>query len=294
MRFGIVILPEHRWCDAAPLWRRAEGLGFDHAWTYDHLTWSGLPDSPWFGTVSTMTAAAMVTERIRLGTYVSSPNYRHPVTFSRDLLALDDISQGRLTAGLGTGGDLDSRILGGAVLTRRQRADRFEEFVTLLDRLLTSDHVDYQGTYFGAIDARTLPGPVQQPRIPFVVAANGPRSMRLAARFGSGWVTTGRPGAEPEQWWAAVREAGLRMDQTLDEAGRPRDELDRYLSIDASGVFALSSVAGFEEAALRAAELGFTDVVCHWPRPEGPYAGDPAVLEQVATEVLPRLRKERP
>ena len=37
MRFGITILPEHRWADAEPLWRRSEELGFDHAWTYDHL-----------------------------------------------------------------------------------------------------------------------------------------------------------------------------------------------------------------------------------------------------------------
>jgi alkanesulfonate monooxygenase SsuD/methylene tetrahydromethanopterin reductase-like flavin-dependent oxidoreductase (luciferase family) len=294
MRFGIVILPEHRWSQAAPLWRRAEELGFDHAWTYDHLTWSGLPDAPWFGAVPTLTAAATVTERIRLGTYVSSPNYRHPVTFSRDLLALDDISGGRLTAGLGAGGDLDSRILGGTPLTRRQRADRFEEFVGLLDRLLTTDHVDHEGAYFGAVDARTQPGCVQQPRIPFVVAANGPRSMRLAARYGSGWVTTGRPGAEPDQWWTAVREAGLRLDETLDGAGRSRDDLDRYLSIDASGVFALTSVATFEETVLRAGELGFTDVVCHWPRPEGPYAGDAAVLEEVAAQVIPRLQENRP
>ena len=43
MRFGLTILPEHRWAQAAPMWRRAEELGFDHAWTYDHLVWGGLP-----------------------------------------------------------------------------------------------------------------------------------------------------------------------------------------------------------------------------------------------------------
>src|SRR5690348_2839447 len=74
MRFGITILPEHRWREAAPRWRRAEELGFDHAWTYDHLVWAGLPDSPWFGALPTLTAAATVTTRIQLGTFVSSPN----------------------------------------------------------------------------------------------------------------------------------------------------------------------------------------------------------------------------
>ena len=117
MRCGLTILPEHSWGHAAPMWRQAEELGFDHAWTYDHLVWGGLPDSPWYGTTPTLTAAAMVTTTIRLGTFVTSPNYRHPVTFMRDLLALDDISGGRLICGIGAGGDIDSAILGGQLLT---------------------------------------------------------------------------------------------------------------------------------------------------------------------------------
>lgn len=222
MRFGITILPEHRWPEAAPLWRRAEELGFDHAWTYDHLVWAGLPDAPWFGTTPTLTAAAMVTERIRLGTLVSSPNYRHPVTFMRDLLALDDISGGRLLCGLGTGGDLDSRLLG-EVQPVRERVDRFHEFTELLDRLLREDHVDHDGPYYRAVDARTLPGPVQQPRIPFVIAANGPRSLRLAAR----WARAGSPpaGRAARRWrtggppWRAWPSGSTRRSPS--RSGRP-------------------------------------------------------------------------
>ena len=160
MRFGLTILPEHRWSEAAPMWRRAEELGFDHAWTYDHLVWGGLPDSPWYGTTPTLTAAAMVTSTIRLGTFVTSPNYRHPVTFMRDLLALDDISGGRLICGIGAGGDIDNAILGGEPLTPKERFDRLSEFTGLLDRLLTQDHVSHRGTHFSAVDARTRPGPV--------------------------------------------------------------------------------------------------------------------------------------
>ena len=222
MRFGITILPEHRWVDAEPLWRRSEELGFDHAWTYDHLTWGGLPDSPWFGTVSTLTAAAMVTERIRLGTFVTSPNYRHPVTFLRDLLSLEDISGGRILCGIGTGGDIDSRILGGEPLTPRERVDRLTEFTELLDRLLTADHVSSDGTYFSAVDARTLPGPVQRPRTPFIMAANGPRSLRLAARYGAGWVTTGPKVDTLEEWWTALKGLGARLDDALAAQGRGR------------------------------------------------------------------------
>ena len=284
MRCGLTILPEHRWADAAPMWRAAEEMGFDHAWTYDHLVWAGLPDAPWFGTTPTLTAAATVTGRIGLGTLVSSPNYRHPVTFLRDLLALDDISGGRLICGLGTGGDLDSRILG-EELTVRQRVDRFHEFTALLDRLLREDPVEHAGPYYRAADARTLPGPVQQPRVPFVIAANGPRSLRLAVEYGAGWVTTGGSAETLEQWWVAVGVLARRLDDTLAEAGRDRASLDRYLLLDSSPVFSLSSADLFEEMAGRASDLGFTDVITHWPRPDGVYAGDVAVLEDVASRL---------
>ena len=94
-------------------WRRAEELGFDHAWTYDHLAWRSLRDGPWFGAIPTLTAAAMVTDRIRLGTLVASPNFRHPVPFAKELMTLDDISGGRLAAGIGAGGTgWDAAMLG--------------------------------------------------------------------------------------------------------------------------------------------------------------------------------------
>ena len=290
MRCGLTILPEHRWVQAAPMWRRAEELGFDHAWTYDHLVWGGLPDSPWFGTTPTLTAAAMVTSTIRLGTFVTSPNYRHPVTFMRDLLALDDISGGRLICGIGAGGDIDSAILGGQPLTPRQRFERLSEFTELLDRLLTTDHVTHDGAYFSAVGARTLPGPVQRPRIPFVMAANGPRALRLAVRYGDGWVTTGPKVETMEEWWAALAELARRLDETLGTAGRDSSTFDRYLNLDSSPQFSLASAGLFEEMTGRAAELGFTDVITHWPRPDGPYAGDVSVLEQVAAQVLPRVQ----
>jgi alkanesulfonate monooxygenase SsuD/methylene tetrahydromethanopterin reductase-like flavin-dependent oxidoreductase (luciferase family) len=289
MRFGLTILPEHRWSVAAPMWRRAQELGFDHAWTYDHLVWGGLPDSPWYGTIPTLTAAALVTSTIRLGTFVTSPNYRHPVTFMRDLLALDDISGGRLVCGIGAGADIDSVILGGQPLTPRERFDRLSEFTELSDRLLTQDHVSYRGTYFSAVDARTLPGPLQRPRIPFVMAANGPRSLRLAVEYGAGWVTTGPKVETLDQWWVALAELGGRLEEALDTAGRDSATLERHLNLDSSPQFALSSVGTFEEMVGRAGELGFTDVITHWPRPDGPYAGDVAVLETVASQVIPQF-----
>ena len=290
MRFGLIILPDQRWRQSARRWRLAEEYGFDHAWTYDHLGWRSLVDGPWFDAVPTLTAAASVTERIRLGTMVASPNFRHPVSFMRQLTALDDISGGRILLGLGAGAggaSFDTRVLGEQSLTPRQRVDRFGEFAELLDLLLRTDHVTWSGHYYRAVDARNLPGCVQLPRIPFVLAADGPRSITIAARLGDGWVTTGGGSAAGlDVWWQRVRDGIARFTDALTAAGRDPAAVPRYLSVDASGIFALRSAAYFAEVAGHAAELGFTDVITHYPRPDEPYAGDESVLEAVAVDVL--------
>jgi alkanesulfonate monooxygenase SsuD/methylene tetrahydromethanopterin reductase-like flavin-dependent oxidoreductase (luciferase family) len=290
VRIGIVILPDQRWSVAGRRWQRAEEYGFDHAWTYDHLGWRDLVDGPWFDAVTTLTAAAMATRRIRLGTFVASPNFRHPVHFAREITALDDISQGRLLLGLGAGGiGFDSAVLGAAELTPRERVDRFAEFLELLDMLLRAERVTWSGSYFSAVDARSTPGPKQQPRPPFVIAANGPRTMRLAAKYGDGWVTTGAQADDADAWWQSVATLTEKFDDALAAAGRPADAVDRYLNLDSAPVFSMSSVDAFTDAVGRAAGLGFTDVVAHWPRASSWYAGSEKVLETVAG-LLPRLR----
>ena len=77
-------------------------------------------------------------------------------------------------------------------------------------------------------------------------------------------------------------EVSARFDQALADAGRPTSGVDRYLNLDSGAEFSLQSVGAFQDAVGRAGELGFTDVVTHWPRASGPYAGDVQVLEQVA------------
>ena len=92
MRVGVTILPEYRWPEARARWRAAEELGFDDAWTFDHLGFGELLDTPWYGALPTLAAAAAVTSRIRLGTLVSNPNFRHPAPFARDLIGLEEVA----------------------------------------------------------------------------------------------------------------------------------------------------------------------------------------------------------
>ncbi|MCZ4124022.1 LLM class flavin-dependent oxidoreductase [Streptomyces sp. H39-S7] len=79
MRLSTVILPVYRWSEGREVWRRAEDLGFHTAYTYDHLSWRTFRDGPWFGAVPTLTAAATATERMRLGTLVTSVKPRSPM-----------------------------------------------------------------------------------------------------------------------------------------------------------------------------------------------------------------------
>jgi alkanesulfonate monooxygenase SsuD/methylene tetrahydromethanopterin reductase-like flavin-dependent oxidoreductase (luciferase family) len=291
MRFGIVILPELPWAQARHRWRRAEEYGFDHAWTYDHLGWRNLVEGPWFDAVPTLTAAATATSRIRLGTFVASPNFRHPVHFAREVTALDDIAAGRLIVGAGSGGEgFDAEVLGREPLPPRGRVDRFAEFLEVLDRLLREQRLTWRGEHYAAVDARSTPGCVQTPRVPFVVAANGPRAIRLAARYGEGWVTSGGLAESLDAWWRRVTERTRRFGEALAATGRDPGTVDRYLSLDSAPVLSLSSVEAFHDAVGRAGELGFTDVVSHWPRPSGWYAGDEATLEAIAAE-LPAVRQ---
>jgi alkanesulfonate monooxygenase SsuD/methylene tetrahydromethanopterin reductase-like flavin-dependent oxidoreductase (luciferase family) len=289
LRVGVVILPDLPWSEAAPRWRRAEELGFAHAWTYDHLAWRSLRDGPWFGAVPLLTAAATVTARIRLGPLVASPNFRHPVTFAKELITLDDISGGRLTLGIGAGGTgWDTTMLGHDPWSARERAERFEEFVGLTDRLLRDPAVSHRGRYYAADEARTYPGCVQQPRIPFAVAATGPRGMRLAAEHGQAWVTTGSRTSEGPvdavDGARQVREQLVRLEEACAAAGRPFGSIDRLVLTGPELDGGLASPDAFAETVGRYAETGVTDLVVHWPRSSEPYRGDEAVFERIFSD----------
>ena len=294
---GVVILPQERWSVSREHWREVEQRGFDHAWTYDHLAWRSLADEPWFAGVPLLAAAAAVTERIALGTWVASPNFRHPVPFAKEVMGLDDISGGRFVLGIGAGGEgLDAQVLGPAP-SRGERTARFAEFLGQLDELLTHPVTEREGPRYAAHGARMVPGTLARPRTPFVVAANGPRAMALAARYGQGWATygpvvppdEGPTAAAQERWWAGLAELSATFDEVEAAAGRTgEDRLRRYLNVDAAPVFSLVSVDVAVEGIARAASLGFDEVVVHRPRAAGVYAGSLAAYDELASR-LPEL-----
>ncbi|MFG2819488.1 LLM class flavin-dependent oxidoreductase [Kitasatospora sp. NPDC048365] len=294
MRLSTVILPIHRWSEGQKIWRRAEDLGFHAAYTYDHLSWRSFRDEPWFGSVPTLTAAATATERLRLGTLVTSPNFRHPVTLAKELITLDDVSGGRLTLGIGAGGvGFDATAMGQEAWSPKERADRFAEFLPLLDELLTTDATTREGTYYSAVEARNIPGCVQTPRVPFYVAATGPRGLRLAAEHGQGWVTYGDPrgpGDVPvEQAPAVIAKQLAKLTEACEARGRDVGELAKVLLQGSTAERPLQSLDAFVDWAGQYREIGITELVIHWPVPDSIFENDLAVFERIATEGLAQL-----
>ena len=234
MRLSTIILPIYSWRDGRAVWRRAEQLGFHGAYTYDHLSWRTFRDGPWFGTMPTLTAAATATETIRLGTMVTNPNFRHPLTLAKDLMTLDDISGGRITLGIGAGGSgFDATVLGNAQWSPRERADRFGEFLPLLSTLLQQDVTTSHGSHYTVVEARNIPGCVQKPRIPFYVAATGPRGLRLATQYGQGWATdldaTSIGDISVDDGLRIVKARLEKLTAACDAAGRDVTGLDKVL-----------------------------------------------------------------
>ncbi|KAB2352800.1 LLM class flavin-dependent oxidoreductase [Actinomadura rudentiformis] len=283
MKVSTVMWPTEPWPEAGGLWRRAEELGFHAALVYDHIAWRGI--TPWYDAYSTLSAAAGITSRIRLGTLVTSPNFRHPVPTAHAARTIDHISGGRFTLGIGAGGmnrSSDAGILGDGEWTARERAGRFAEWTDLMDALLRGSEVTFDGTYYSAREVLTSPGCVQRPRLPFAIAATGPRGLRVAARQAGMWVTTGSRELRHDPQEAVRRQLeGLR--EACEAEGRDPGELRRLFLTGFTEEPWLESPEAFADLAGRYAELGITDIGLHWPRPGTDWDADMKVFEAVAS-----------
>jgi alkanesulfonate monooxygenase SsuD/methylene tetrahydromethanopterin reductase-like flavin-dependent oxidoreductase (luciferase family) len=221
---------------------------------------------------------------------VTSPNFRHPVPLAKDLLSIDDLSDGRLIVGVGSGGlGADASVLGGSECSARERTDRFVEFTRLLDELLQNDETSFDGTFYSALDARMLPGTVQRPRPPIFVAANGMRGIRLAAELGDGWITLGRSASGDESCFDVVRAQCARFDEILADEGRSSADCQRVLLNGLSEEHPLLSLDAFVDWAGRYQEIGFTELVIHWPEPHSIFEADMTVFELIAVDGLNQL-----
>ena len=287
MHVGLVVLPTDRWREARHQWEWADAAGFTTAWTYDHIRWGGMPDGPWHAAVPVLAAAAGVTERIRLGTLVATPNFRHPVTLAREAITLDDLSGGRLELGLGPGSEgFDARVLGQEPWPRRERLARFEGFLEVLRPILegeSSARTTVHTAYYAAEEAPSTPGTVTRP-LPLIIAAGGRTGLRLAATHGRHWVTIGPTGAglrTPETILDAVRRQRAELDAACAEVGRKTSSIGKVLLWTPTEPV-IDSPDQYEELSAPYAALGFDQFVLHHPAQSGPYGGAIGAFEEIA------------
>jgi hypothetical protein len=128
------------------------------------------------------------------------------------------------------------------------------------------------------------------------VAATGPRGLKLAARYGQAWVTTGDPrlyeNGTPEQSVHALRGQAEKLADACATLGRDVQELDKVLltGFTPDRGRPLQSLGAFVDFAGRHRDLGFTEIVIHWPIADSDFAADEKVFEQIAMEAPAQLR----
>lgn len=221
MRYGISTSPQRTsWSWLAEVWDLADELEvFESAWTFDHFY-------PLFGDSSedclegwvTLTALLARTQRLRGGVLVSGMVYRHPGLLANMAVTLDHTSNGRLELGVGAGWNEEECDAYGIDLgTLRERFDRFEEGLEVIESLLTNDTTTYDGRCYQLRDAMCWPKPVQQP-LPICIGGKGrQRTLPLAGRFAHHWNYSGSDPAEFSELRQVLGEHAVAHGRSLDD-----------------------------------------------------------------------------
>jgi probable F420-dependent oxidoreductase len=160
--------------------RRAEDRGFYSVSVPDHLS----PELPQLAPLVALTAAAMVTSRLRLAVTVLNNDFRHPVMLAKEVATLDRFSGGRLDVGLGSGwlpADYSSSGVR-SFDSPGERVARLEESSTLLSELLAGGEVTFQGTHYEVAGFTSYPMPAQA-HVPIMIGGAGRRMLSMAARI---------------------------------------------------------------------------------------------------------------
>ena len=192
MRFSIWPSPAQSWDDIHEIAAHCERTGWDGVYFADHFMPNSGGPQPLDGSTlecwSIIAALAAAVPRMRLAPLVTSVTYRHPAVLANIAAAVDQISHGRLTLGVGAGWQENEHAVYGIPLgTVRERMDRFTEAVQILRSLLSQPRTTFSGDYFQVQDAPCQPGPVQD-RMPLLIGGGGERrTLRIAAQYADEW-----------------------------------------------------------------------------------------------------------
>jgi probable F420-dependent oxidoreductase len=186
----------------------AERRGLHHLWVGDHFVWNTGMLAP----LPTLAAVAAVTENIRLGTGVYLLNLRHPAIVAKDVATVDVLSGGRVTLGVGVGGDDPNEYAALGVDVARRGA-RLDEMIESLRSLLNRDGAAYGGSAV-SLPAFTMEPPPVQSRVPIWLGGRAEAVIERAATVGDGWFPV----------WVSAK----RIAHGLEVVGEKRGGLDGF------------------------------------------------------------------
>jgi alkanesulfonate monooxygenase SsuD/methylene tetrahydromethanopterin reductase-like flavin-dependent oxidoreductase (luciferase family) len=166
--------------------RRLEAAGYHAVWAWDHFVGGGDRTVPVVEQWTILAAAAGATARIRLGTFVTNVMNRHPAVLARMASTVQGVSGGRLTVGIGVGGNRAEHAAYGIDFPEiGERAARLVEAVEVIKALWLGGPVTRPSPYYPLEAAHAFPVPEPPPRL--LIGAASPRGLRIAAEHADGW-----------------------------------------------------------------------------------------------------------
>jgi alkanesulfonate monooxygenase SsuD/methylene tetrahydromethanopterin reductase-like flavin-dependent oxidoreductase (luciferase family) len=182
--------------------QKAEELGYDSLSVNDHIVFR----TAWLDAISSLSAIAAITDRIKIGTSILNIVIRNPVICAKALSSIDILSSGRLFVGLGPGSSKEDYYACGVPFDDRWK--RFSEALEVIHALWSekgeSQLVDYEGKFFRLKGVSIDPKPYQKPRPPIMIASWGSEhGLRMVAKYGDGWMASAyniTPNKFKEKW----------------------------------------------------------------------------------------------
>jgi probable F420-dependent oxidoreductase len=270
LRVGVQLPEVERgvgWTEYASMARAAEEVGFDSIWLGDHYLyreegWEGGPWEAW----TFLAGLAAITERVRLGPLVACLNFHNPAVLAKKVAAVDEVSGGRLTLGVGAGWNRTEFDAFG--IPYDHRASRFDESFEIVRRLLDGERVTLEGRFHRVRDAVLLPRPARRP--PLMVGSTGDRVLAATLPHVDAWNTWfDWYGNTSEGFATKLRE----IDAACERAGRDPSSIERSACVlvrlgdtkerpDQEGVTPLEGPPDEVGAGLRAmAEAGADELI---------------------------------
>ena len=278
--------------------KRAESLGFESLWTQEAITGA----VPILEPVTLLSYLAAITEKVRLGTSVIVAPLRNPIQLAKSLGSLDHMSRGRLTVGLGLGGNPNDIPPYG--FSSEKRVGRFTEIIGVMKALWTQPEVHFQGEFWQLDGLKMEPKPLQKPHPPIWLGARHINALRRAVRHGDGWMGAGS--SDTASFVTAVDQTKMYLEEADRDPGSFTISKRVYVAVDndedraegrlkewfgkrygnadmASQVSVWGSTAKVTEKLAKVTEAGAEMVLLN------PAFDDMEHLDALAEEVIPNL-----